>query len=400
MGLGQVMEALPGGALCQVPAGVEVALGLLDDSVGGGQKGGEGWRKRPALLCRLSSANIRRRPPPPMKPLRPLSRRRALKTIFCSSAALSLNLGSRSALASTSGESLDYLAIGDFGTSSDDQRKVAAAMKAFCEGQSIKPEALLLLGDNFYSAAKDGFSTESIRWRNTFEDVYPAADFPGPCWVVLGNHDYHDNPGGEKVQLAYAKKPGTRWRLPAKWYRFDLGPAAVPLATVIALDSNLPEVSGGRGKTGKPRESLTEEEAAQQHEWFVGQLQSPRAPFTIVVAHHPLYSNGSHGDTKALVEQWGPLLQEHRVQAFLCGHDHDLQHLELEGLFTSFVVSGGGGARTRALGSKRKVPYADDVHGFTHLRVEREALVFSHHGADGKLLHRFTKRQDGGFEIG
>ena len=198
------------------------------------------------------------------------------------------------------------------------------------------------------------------------------------------------------MQLEYAKKAGTRWKMPAKWYRFDLGPSGAPLATVIALDSNLPKVSGGRNKkSGKPRKSLGESEAERQHEWFVAELRSKRAPFTLVMAHHPVYSNGDHGDTGALVEQWGPLLEEHRVHAYLCGHDHDLQHLELEGLFTSFVLSGGGGARTRKLDSDREIPFGDDVHGFTHLRISRDELVFTLHGVDGGALHRFAKKTDG-----
>lgn len=335
-----------------------------------------------------------------MNPVSPPSRRRALKTIFFSSALLSLNSGTRSWLDAAEEDTLDLLMIGDFGTSGEDQRKVAEAMSSFCPEQGIRPEALLLLGDNFYSAAKDGFSTESIRWKNTFEEVYPAGAFPGPCWAVLGNHDYHDNPGGEKVQLEYAKKPGTRWKMPSKWYRFDLGPAASPLVTAIALDSNLPSVSGGKDKkTGKERGSLTQVEADRQHEWLVSELKSKRAPFTIIMAHHPVYSNGDHGDTKTLVEKWGPLLQEHKVHAYLCGHDHDLQHLELEGLFTSFILSGGGGARTRKLDSDRKMPYGRDIHGFTHLRIGREGLTFTHLDAEAKPVHRFTKRLDGTFEV-
>jgi tartrate-resistant acid phosphatase type 5 len=331
-----------------------------------------------------------------------LSRRRALRTLFCSSAALSLNLRSTGALeaAEPTANPLDLLMIGDFGTTGDDQMDVAEGMVDFCRKESITPAALLLLGDNFYSAAKDGFSTESIRWKNTFEDVYPAEVFPGPCWAVLGNHDYHDNPGGEIVQLAYSKRTGTRWRMPAKWYRFELGPKNSPYATVIALDSNLPAVSGGtEKKTGKKRGSLTDEEAKEQLTWLTSQLKSKRAPFTIVMAHHPLYSNGDHGDTQSLINSWGPLFQEHRVHAYVCGHDHDLQHLELEGLHTSFVLSGGGGARTRKLDNDRKMPYGKEVHGFTHLRVGPESLTFTHHNDDGKRLHRFTKRLDGTVEI-
>lgn len=329
-----------------------------------------------------------------------LSRRRALKTLFCSSACLSLNLQRSGSLQAAGADSLDLLVIGDFGTSGSDQLKVAKAMREYCRGSKMIPQALLLLGDNFYSAAKDGFSTESVRWKNTFEDVYPADVFPGPCWAVLGNHDYHDNPGGEQVQLAYAEKAGARWKMPAKWYRFDLGPSGDPLATVIALDSNLPTVSGGKDKkTGKARGCLTPAEVEAQQAWLAAELKTRRAPFTLVMAHHPLYSNGDHGDTDELIESWGPLLQEHRVHAYLCGHDHDLQHLELEGLHTSFVISGGGGARTRKLDSDRKIPYGKDIHGLTHIRVEREALIITHLDSDGGVVHRFTKRTDGRFEV-
>lgn len=126
---------------------------------------------------------------------------------------------------------------------------------------------------------------------------------------MLGNHDYHNNPGGEQVRLAYAKKAGTRWKMPAKCYRFDLGPKENPLGTVIALDSNLPTVSGGKDKkTGKPRGSLTAAAEAGQLAWFEAELGKKRAPFTIVMAHHPHYSKRAHGDSDELVEQWGPLL--------------------------------------------------------------------------------------------
>lgn len=332
-----------------------------------------------------------------------LSRRRALKTIFCSSACLSLNLISDSSLiaAPPSEGDLDFLILGDFGTSSTDQKKVAAAMVSFCKAAKITPEALLMVGDNFYSAAKDGFSVDSIRWKNTIEEVYLPNDFPGPMWAVLGNHDYYDNIGGELVQIAYTDQPGVRWKMPAKWFRFDLGPESNPYATVIALDSNMPARKGSINKrTGKQLQFLTEEEEAAQDVWFAAELKKPRAPFTIVMAHHPLYSNSTyHGDSPKLIKKWGSLLQEHKIHAYLCGHDHDLQHLELEGKHTSFLVSGGGGARTRAVDPARKMPFGEGIHGFTHMRLNREKMMFTHHDSEGKRLHTFTKNLDGSFEI-
>lgn len=332
-----------------------------------------------------------------MKNSAPLSRRRALKTLFCSSAALALNVRTQAAAAPAAGE-LNFLAIGDFGTGGADQKKVSAAMQAFVSKSGIKPDALWMLGDNFYSKDKapEGFTTNSPRWKNEIEDMYPATVFPGPMHAVLGNHDYHDNAGGQDVQIAYAKKPGVRWHLPAKWYRLDAGPV-----TFLCLDSNLPVVSGAKDKkSGKPRASLSTAEEAEQLAWFKAELAKPRGAFTIVVAHHPLYSNGDHGDTKALIEQWDGLLQQHQVHAYICGHDHDLQHLEFEGRFTSHILSGGGGAKTRPPETDRKTPFFKQTHGFTHLAVSAGELRFTHYDADGAQLHTFTKKPDGSVKIG
>ncbi|MBB5034030.1 metallophosphoesterase [Prosthecobacter vanneervenii] len=331
----------------------------------------------------------------------PLSRRRAIQTLFCSSAAMALNLRSDRAAAEVGKEGLHLLMIGDFGTGGVDQIKVAGAMQKFVTANGLKPEGLLLLGDNFYGPVKEGFKVDSPRWQKDIENMYPQSVFPGPMWSVLGNHDYHDNAGGEKVQLAYASQPGVRWKMPGKWYRFDLGQAGSPLVTFLCLDSNLPAVSGGVDKkTKKARGAMTAEEEKAQLAWLEAELAKPRAPFTIAVGHHPLYSNGDHGDTKQLIAQWDPLFQKHKVHAYLCGHDHDLQHLELEGRFTTHLLSGGGGARTRKMEVKHKVPFGQDVHGFTHLQITAQALNFTHYSADGAALHRVTKLQDGSFKLG
>lgn len=327
--------------------------------------------------------------------MNPMNRRRALKTLFCSSAALSLNLQVQAETKVTQ-DAIHLLAIGDFGTGGKDQKKVADAMQHFVARKKIRPSGLWFIGDNMYGPTEGGFSLKSERWKKEIEDMYPASVFPGPQWAVLGNHDYHDNIGGEEVQLAYGKQPGIRWHMPNKWYRVDVG-SPKPLVTFLALDTNFPVISGTKSKkTGKKQAHLSEKDEKEQLEWLKKELAKPRAPFTVVVGHHPLYSNGIHGDAKPLIAQWGELFQEHKVHAYLCGHDHDLQHLELEGKFTSFILSGGGGARVRKLrNEKRKMPYGDYINGFTHIQIEPDRMTFTHRGVSGATLHRFSKKLDG-----
>lgn len=294
-----------------------------------------------------------------------------------------MNFHPKWARAESMAESLHLFAIGDYGTLSPGQNAVAKAMGAHREKHSLTLAGMLLLGDNVYGAVKDGFHVDSPRWNEGFEAMYPSDALNCPCHVVLGNHDYSDNAGGEEIQLAYAKRPGTRWKLPSKWYRLDLGEHARSV-TILALDSNV-----GRYKDG----------GDAQLAWLEKELAKPRGTFTLVMAHHPIYSDGKHGDTPALAK-WAPILNKHRVHAYLCGHDHDMQHLELADQFTSYVISGAGGAGVRPLQGKRERKFGRDVHGFTHLQVSSEALTFSHHDTEGKVLHRFAKQADGSVEIG
>jgi 3',5'-cyclic AMP phosphodiesterase CpdA len=147
--------------------------------------------------------------------------------------------------------------------------------------------------------------------------------------------------------------------------------------------------------------SLTDKERARQAAWLRKQLKKPRtAPWLIVLGHHPLYSNGVHGDQEHLIEEWGPLFQKRRVDFYFAGHDHDLQHLEFSGKRTSFVVSGGGGARVRDLKKEDRGPFAKAVYGFTHLQVNPEKFIVRHLDANQKILHTFHRTPDGKVHIG
>ena len=326
-----------------------------------------------------------------------MNRRHFVRRAFHFSAAAALARGagfSAAAVAASSPDAHHLLAIGDFGSGNEKQRAVAAGMKRYVDDMRRKPGGLLLLGDNFYAKMEGGVN--SARWQTGFEQMYPATHFPGPCWAILGNHDYLDNTGGEQTQLAYAAAhPGPRWTMPAKWYRFDF-PAQNPVVTFLCLDTDLRATIGDDVlDDGRIRNSLTAAEEAAQLEWLGKELHKPRAAHTIVLGHHPLYCDGKHKDKKPLIAYLDGLLREHRVPLYLCGHDHDLQHIELEDHPTSFVISGAGGARLYDVRDKRRGPFAQSVHGFTHLEIDERQLTIRHLDANRRLLHAFTKSAQG-----
>ena len=273
------------------------------------------------------------------------------------------------------------------------QTQVADAMREYTESLSLNPKWLILLGDNFYHNAALGGGLSKERWESGFEQMYPKATFACPCPAILGNHDYHDTPEGPIAQLAYAQTPGTRWTMPAKWYRLEIEDKA----TFLFIDTNLRSLSG-RLNPKNPMERLpclTRQEEDSQWEWLRLQLESTRNGFTFVIGHHPIFSNGAHGDSPELVEKLAPMLEKSGVHWYIAGHDHDLQHLELDHLKTSYIISGGGGAHSRAIkNTVRAAPFAEPTYGFSHVQLNSHACTIRQINAEGAQLHAVQKTLD------
>lgn len=298
----------------------------------------------------------------------------------------------------------ELLMIGDWGY--DDQAAqlgVASGMRRYIQKHQLRPQALLMLGDNWYGELDGG--AHSSRWKSQFEEMYPSDVFACPAYVIAGNHDYQLWPESKvAAELEYASigrtsTGKTRWTMPSLWYRFEF-PAKQPLITFIALDSNMP-FSDGSSSRGRDF-TLTGQQRAEQLAWLETELKRPRTtPFLVVMGHHPVYSDGPHGDHNILIRDWDPLFREHNVHLYLAGHDHDLQHLEFEGHPTSFFLSGGGGADLYDLkiDPSKRGPYAQRVYGFSHLSVTSRVMTLRHLDDEGRVLHGFTKTPDGKIDI-
>jgi tartrate-resistant acid phosphatase type 5 len=319
----------------------------------------------------------------------PLSRRDALKrTVLFSTGLLTagwLNrLSAQTARTEFPDKGLHFLAIGDYGSGNLHQTAVAAQMAAFAKKLDTPLHAVLALGDNFYGRLTPD------RFQRHFEDMYAKADFDCPFYACLGNHDYgpaydsHQGRDKAQMQLDYAKNnPASRWKMPNRWYAVELPDAQNPLVKIIFLDGNVFEGA------------LTPQEKLEQKRWLDAELQKEtRAPWRWMVSHYPLYSDGSYRDNPRLIQSWGAQMKEHGYSFYLCGHDHNLQHLQPADNPASFVISGAGGAGLYDLQSIHR-NFAEKILGFTHLHVTPQSVNVQYIDADGHLLHAFSRTPDG-----
>ena len=287
-------------------------------------------------------------------------------------------------------DQVNLLLFGDWGNESAAQRDVAESMARYASSFGVQFNAVLSAGDNTYLRLR---SSEDPRFERIFENMYDPQRLAMPFYMTLGNHDYYF--GSDKAELAYAKEhPGSRWKLPDRYYRLDFPRKAEPsesevapteppapgsvLVAVLMLDSNIGPMSDSDWK--------------RQLEWLDSELARARreARWVVCVQHHPLFSAGMHGDNPTLQQQWGTLFKKHRIDLSIAGHDHDMQHLVMPGWPMSFMVVGGGGAGKRWI-AKSYGPFAQLIHGFGHLHITKDRLTARLLNAQGEIVHEFTR---------
>ena len=251
------------------------------------------------------------------------------------------------------------LAFGDFGTGSPEQKQTAAAMAELHKKTPF--DFGVTLGDNFYSAGM--VSPADPRWKTQWEELYDPLKVK--VYASLGNHDWvlSDSPAAE---ILYSSSSPS-WRMPSPYYTFTAGPVQF-----FALDTN--EISEA------------------QLMWLDAELKNSTSKWKVVYGHHPIYSDGEHGDSQPLIRRLLPLLRN-RADIYLVGHDHILNHIKAEA-GVEFFVSGGGGARLYRVKPGPRTLFAQSLNGFVVLEADAGSLKVRYIGAaDSKQLYEYTMRK-------
>jgi acid phosphatase len=279
------------------------------------------------------------------------------------------------AIASLPGPDLPLRAVvfGDFGSPRKlcidhaDQRRMADAM--FTDHQARPFHMGMTVGDNFYEAGVR--SLVDPHWKCSWDEIYQR--FAIPFFATLGNHDTRGKPEAQ-VQRSGQEN----WWMPARYYTYAAGPVRF-----YALDTD-------EGSTEAPRMLFrlpltTKPWSPGQYEWLRNNLQEHSAArWKVVYGHHPIFSSGMHGNDarpRDLAQRLLPLLLQHKVDAYIAGHDHHLQHIEHDGLH--LLISGGGGQHlrdpNRAVPSGVTAPAQEKIrsHGYVAIEAEARSLRLS-----------------------
>lgn len=293
--------------------------------------------------------------------------------------------GAFSTLKAQPANAVTFMAIGDWGRRGEPhQRIVGQAMGNLAD--HIGSRFTLALGDNFYESGVQ--SIDDPLWKQSFEDVYIAPSLQHRWYAILGNHDYKGNP---QAQLDYAQH-SRRWTMPARYYVIRGDQIGVSNADLFMIDTT-PLLSGYQKKADADLYHVRDQDPRAQYAWLDKALGQSRADWKIVFGHHPVFSGGQHGDSDDLIVNLLPILKRHGVQAYICGHDHDMQHIHKTGMH---FVATGCGSTVRPVGSVEGTRFAASRSGLSLWRLGPDQLDFAFYDWAGSKVYETSIDRSGG----
>lgn len=263
-----------------------------------------------------------------------------------------------------------FVAIGDTGSGQKEQIEVARQLEKRLDENPYSFK--LMLGDNVYP---DGNPND---FQGRYFGPYEALSKRGvQTFPVLGNHDVRKGNGPAHL-AAYFPKQGDPenkeyFSRSGSQYTFTRGDVQF-----FALDTN-----GGIDQ--------------KEHDWLENELKMSKAKWKVAYAHHPIYSSGYHGSSSRLKKQLEPLLKQYGVDAYLAGHDHNGEYFKDDPQFGGVLhlISGGGGAPTRACRSTREKASENcfDKNHYLDITIDGDTLTYRFVDKDGVQIEEKTIRK-------
>ncbi|KFK44538.1 hypothetical protein AALP_AA1G269800 [Arabis alpina] len=282
--------------------------------------------------------------------------------------------------------SISFLVIGDWGRRGlYNQSQVALQMGRI--GEKMDIDFVVSTGDNIYDNGMK--SIDDPVFQLSFTNIYTSPSLQKPWYLVLGNHDYR---GDVEAQLSpILKSMESRW-ICMRSFIVDAEVAELFFVdTTPFVDAYFihPEDQTYDWRGVSPRESylqtiLTELEMS---------LRESRANWKIVVGHHAIKSASIHGNTKELESLLLPILEANKVDLYVNGHDHCLQHISTSQSPIQFLTSGGGSKAWRGYYNWSKpedMKFFYDGQGFMSVKVTRTEMNVVFYDVSGNILHKWN----------
>ena len=181
----------------------------------------------------------------------------------------------------------------------------------------LENSKIILLGDNFYP---DGILSKDDEQWNQYQNVFRDIPYQN-INSVMGNHDYHGNPLYQ-IQSNYLNNNELYFK--QSFQNIDL----YYLDTVLLYKGHC-FINEDKIKSIFNKSHI--ELKSEQLSWFEENLKLSKShnKKILVFGHYPILSNGYYyNDLKPLYKTLMPLFEKYKVDAYISGHEHNIQHIK------------------------------------------------------------------------
>ena len=86
-------------------------------------------------------------------------------------------------------------------------------------------------------------------------------------------------------------------------------------------------------------------------------------------------------------DRFKPIFEKYKVDAYICGHEHNLQYIKPEG-YTNYFITGSGSELTPTILHPEGGKFALSDNGFMAFSLTDKKMTVQIINKDGKILYR------------
>lgn len=245
------------------------------------------------------------------------------------------------------------------------------------------PEFVAAIGDvhHFEGVA----SVDDPLWMTNYELIYSHPDLMLDWYPLLGNHEYR---GNTQAVLDYGKV-SRRWVMPGRYYAVEKEVEDGNEKILYVFIDTTPLIDKYRRDT-EDYPDAGKQSIAAELEWLEATLAASTAKWKVVMGHHPIYADTDKSESERtdMQRRVQPLLDKYGVDAYICGHIHNFQHIQAKGSRVQYFVNTSG-SLSRDVKPIEGTQFCSGDEGFMILSTADNLMRFFLVNYKGEIIYQY-----------
>ena len=267
-----------------------------------------------------------------------------------------------------------------------EQKTIAELMGWMAE--DVDPEFVAAIGDVHHFEGVQ--SVDDPLWMTNYELIYSHPDLMIDWYAILGNHEYR---GNTQAVLDY-KNVSRRWVMPSRYYAFEKEVEDGNEKILFVFIDTTPLIDKYRRDTEDYADAGKQLIAAEL-EWLDATLAASDAKWKVVFGHQPIFADTDKNESERtdLQKRVKPLLDKYGVDAYVCGHIHNFQHIQVKDSKVQYFVNSSGSLARKSVKPIDGTQFCSGDEGFMVLSTSDNLMRFFLINQRGEIIYQYDVKK-------